>query len=115
MEQIRKLPRPIEVGVYFLFKGRALLYVGQSMCVSNRIASHRASGKIQFDNWIVIAAEPDDLDAVEAVYIRRYSPPHNVGRRRVSHPCTHPQMSDEGTRTYKTVHDDEAQLLEENG
>ncbi len=80
--EINKFPIPSDAGIYFLFLGRRLQYIGQSSKVFSRIAKHRNSDLIAFDNWRFLPVELCDLDAIEAAYIRAHRPPHNVGVRR---------------------------------
>jgi hypothetical protein len=82
-------------GIYFLWFGPALLYVGQSRCVVSRIYQHedardglRAAKAIPFNratfleladsDWITTDRERRARDQVELAYIRKYRPPYNV-------------------------------------
>ena len=103
LDRMRSLPSPMicvgaahsRAGVYFLWFGPALLYVGQSRCVVSRIYQHEAArdglrtGKvIPFDrvtfldltdcDWLSTEREREALDVVELAYIRRYRPPYNI-------------------------------------
>jgi hypothetical protein len=92
LTEIKELPRPTESGIYFLFLGGALQYIGQSANVFTRVAAHRKGGAISFDDWVVISAPLGDLDAIEANYIRKFKPPFNRGLRRLptdTHVGTH--------------------------
>ncbi len=84
-EIVRIQPKIIS-GIYFLFDGNVLNYIGQSANVYIRIERHRNSS-IKFDHWRFIPAAIKDLDYLEAAYIRAHKPPFNVGfRRRKSKP-----------------------------
>jgi hypothetical protein len=82
-ERIRELPS-LSCGVYFLFNGRQLQRIGQSTDMFGRIAAHRGDKKIPFDEVRILRCKPEDLDMLEAAYIRRYDPPFNqeIKRRR---------------------------------
>lgn len=80
----------IIVGVYFLYKGAALQYVGQSVNVLSRVGDHLAQKK-EFDSFTFIRCERDDLDALEIACIKLFRPVLNVansaapvGMKRVS-------------------------------
>lgn len=102
-DQLRGLPSGDVVGkradscsgVYFLWRGPALLYVGQSVCVGTRLGQHedaqigmRRAKVIPFDRSTVLDLTDSEfvntdrqrraLDAVELAYIRKFRPPYNV-------------------------------------
>jgi hypothetical protein len=61
--------------VYFLVKGKSVVYVGQSVGLPGRIQNH-VQGK-EFDRVFYVAVPRRDLDAVEAAFIRVLRPPLN--------------------------------------
>lgn len=63
-------------GIYFLLIGQEVMYVGQSMNVSGRIAKHAINGR-EFDSFVAIACEEDDLDFLEQHYITTLKPRWN--------------------------------------
>lgn len=63
-------------GIYILFSGEMVTYVGQSRNVIKRITSHAEKGRA-FDSYYVIPCLPDDLDAMERRYIEMLDPPEN--------------------------------------
>jgi hypothetical protein len=89
-------------GVYFLFDGDQLQYIGQSMCIGNRVTQHEQAynfgifrsvptKQIKFDKVrsLVIDRRPFASQAeiaklrnrmliVERAYIERYRPPFNT-------------------------------------
>ena len=76
-------------GVYILLSRGAVVYVGQSVKLYARIATHivrRGKGKgkpsripsIRFDQIWVCPCELEDLDIVEADLIERYKPEYNI-------------------------------------
>lgn len=82
-------------GVYFLWYGPALLYVGQSKSIASRVWQHEqakiglSSGKIipfrratfldlTDSDWLTTDRQRVALDTVELAYIRKYRPPYNV-------------------------------------
>jgi hypothetical protein len=81
LSEIRSLPQPT-IGIYFLFLGTTLQYVGQTINVFDRVKQHQRQSEIVFDAWYFLPAKVDDLGVLEEVYIRAYRPPHNRGLRR---------------------------------
>lgn len=63
-------------GVYILFSGDMVTYVGQSKNVIKRITSHADKGR-RFDSYHVIPCLPCDLDEIERHYIDMLAPPEN--------------------------------------
>lgn len=63
-------------GIYILFVGDRVTYVGQSQNVMARIASHASKGRL-FDSYYVIPCVPDDLDRLERHYIESLTPAEN--------------------------------------
>lgn len=97
---LRGMPRPgvceyrARSGVYFLWFGPALAYVGQSKEVATRVGRHedvrdgRVAGRpIQFDRAtyldltdhaeVMTPRESAALVRLEAIYIKTYQPPYN--------------------------------------
>jgi len=60
-------------GVYFLIKDNRVVYVGQSVNIFARIASH-ASHK-DFDSYAYVSCPKDQLDILESLYIHTLIPP----------------------------------------
>lgn len=73
----QKIP-PYICGIYFLFNGDELVYVGQSVDVISRVRTHACEGYKAFDSFAFIEVEKDRLDATEKAYIGKYLPEHNV-------------------------------------
>jgi hypothetical protein len=71
------VPTRMASGVYFLIDGREVIYVGQSMDVLSRIATHRKQGK-RFDRFTYIECEPEKMNELEAQYIAAFAPRLNV-------------------------------------
>lgn len=61
------------VGVYFLFKGDDVVYVGQSVNVFSRVASHK-SGSKDFDGFTYVQCDKRHLDFLESLYIHALRP-----------------------------------------
>ena len=80
LDQIRAAskspPKRRWCGVYFLFCGEELIYVGQSVDVLSRLTNHRNKG---FDRYSVILCEPEELTDLEAAYILLFKPRLNGG------------------------------------
>lgn len=56
-------------GIYFLVKADKVVYVGQSVNVPARVATHRSQGVKDFDAAAFIPAPKSKLDALETLYI----------------------------------------------
>lgn len=86
------IPTSCASGVYFLLREREVVYVGQSVDVLHRIARHRREGKA-FDSFAYIECPVDDLDRLEALYIKAFVPRENLAlgshreRRRLLDEC----------------------------
>lgn len=90
LEQARALPELENgAGVYFLWRGEELLYVGASTDCSQRIARHMQTqryGKlavydrknIPFDRGTILKADRRQCFEMEEDFIRRFEPPYNV-------------------------------------
>lgn len=64
-------------GVYFLIHGEAVVYVGQSVNVITRIATHQTEGRKTFDRYAYVPCPPHLLDTMESLYIHALRPPLN--------------------------------------
>lgn len=66
-------------GVYFLFQGRSIVYVGQSSNIERRVFHHRQEGKKVFDSFSVIQCDPAPaaLNLKEAEFIYIFQPIYN--------------------------------------
>lgn len=65
-------------GVYLLLHDGEVVYVGQSLDCHLRLASHFRDETKTFDSSYIVRADPRDLDDLEALYIRKYSPRLNI-------------------------------------
>jgi hypothetical protein len=63
-------------GVYFLFDGDEIVYVGQSVNVLNRVTSHFYDKK--FDKVALLRVPEKDLLAIESIYIKKFLPKYNL-------------------------------------
>lgn len=64
-------------GIYFLIKEKKVVYVGQSVNVPTRIASHFHDKQKSFENFAFIECHPDQLDVWETLYIHILKPEQN--------------------------------------
>lgn len=62
-------------GVYFLFKRKKLLYVGQSRNVFSRVGTH--ARKVKFDSFTYLEYPLHLLSKYEQHYIAKFQPPLN--------------------------------------
>lgn len=67
--------KPIEGGVYFLYKCGELVYIGQSDNVYRRIGQHIAEKKKDFDDFRIY--ETDDYIRLESFLIGMFHPKYN--------------------------------------
>ena len=66
-------------GVYFLFQGETLQYIGQSVNILARCGDHSRQGK-PFDSFTFVRCKPEQLDVLERSCIRMFKPPLNGGK-----------------------------------
>lgn len=97
LQEIGSLPSADGKGIYFLWRGKDLLYIGKSECISRRIRHHhyawrfgsRSKGydkEIPFDRFtsLVLSESPIPSEQIaaslrlhERAYIAEYQPPYN--------------------------------------
>jgi hypothetical protein len=65
-------------GVYFLWRGPALVYVGRSVCVGHRLEQHVSGNRKEFTHATYEPAASENLDRFERAYIKHYKPFYNV-------------------------------------
>jgi excinuclease UvrABC nuclease subunit len=63
------------IGVYYLWDGATVLYVGQSICVEKRIGQHLNT--LDFAGYFVDECPAEELNAREAAAIAEFDPPYN--------------------------------------
>lgn len=68
-------PIDAKCGVYFLVRGRRVVYVGQSVNIMARLATHMKEK--EFDAACYLEAAPDELDFIESFYIHALQPELN--------------------------------------
>lgn len=74
----RSHPRDRAVpGIYFLIRGTAIVYVGQSKNLPVRIHQHRRENEKAFDQFAVYPCDASLLDKMEQHYIAMFRPPYN--------------------------------------
>lgn len=87
--ELRSLPASteLECGLYFLWLGDCLQYIGKSDHISNRLIEHKRRGIIPHDSHTCIVLDSGyikadaalclELKRLERAYIARYEPPFN--------------------------------------
>jgi hypothetical protein len=65
----------LPTAIYFLIKGDAVVYVGQSVALAARIAQHHEEK--DFDRVLFLPVARENLDATEGAFIRALRPPLN--------------------------------------
>lgn len=97
IEELRELPESgdMDGGIYFLWLGSDLQYIGKSRQICNRIVQHeqaafwRRGKQIKFDRHTCIVVHSGrivhdvpalnrSLTNLERAYVALYQPPHNV-------------------------------------
>ena len=68
---------PVTLGIYFLFSGDEVVYVGQSQDVMSRIMTHRGNGIIRFDSASAVPTNNSHKNEVEATLIVMMNPKYN--------------------------------------
>lgn len=80
LDQLRGLIRVMRYdgfpGIYFLWNGPKLLYVGQSVHAGTRVYQHSLCKRFTHATWM--RAEIALLRTIERLYLYHYSPPLNV-------------------------------------
>ncbi len=66
------------VGLYALFQGDVLVYIGQSLNVHKRVLTHMLEGKKDFDSYRVIPTLASELSESEVAYIVEFKPLYNA-------------------------------------
>lgn len=89
-------------GIYILFDGDMVTYVGQSKNVLHRLASHSSKGRT-FTSYYVIPCLIEDLNRMELHYINALSPPENkpqIGVSKFDHsrPTNRPPCQSESSQ-----------------
>jgi hypothetical protein len=64
------------VGIYFLFDGKEIVYIGKTTNLFGRIGSH-TTGEYVFDSIRFLPVKEKDLDVMEREYIARFKPKYN--------------------------------------
>lgn len=87
LDQLRALPRPRDIhaaGIYFLWRGPQLVYIGRSTNIDVRLSQHASaadclrSGKIIPHNFAnAFNAPENEIAKIERAYIAAYLPPFN--------------------------------------
>ena len=84
--EARRAP-DILCGVYFLIKKGEVVYVGQSKQFYSRLMQHVHDDDKEFDSYTFIVCDPEEVNALERNYIKRFKPRYNKtagARKRVS-------------------------------
>jgi len=72
----RKNREHLICGVYFLWRGDLLVYVGQSKDVNSRIAFHYKDKK-KFDTYSILEIPSKELNPTERILINKFLPQYN--------------------------------------
>lgn len=72
-----KIPRPI-CGVYKLYQGKNIVYVGQSTDIAYRIRSHVREDSKEFDRYSYMECPPEKLTELECEQILKHAPIYNT-------------------------------------
>jgi hypothetical protein len=74
---VGRLSLPNGAGIYFLFLGRELQYVGQSKSLMSRIGQHMYEERIAFDSVSWLSCDVGELNRLESAHIRILRPAMN--------------------------------------
>lgn len=76
---VRKVEKVfLKSGVYFLFKDKKVVYIGESHCVISRVSQHTQEGIKEFDEFRLIYIEGErDREKEEKKMIRKFRPVYN--------------------------------------
>lgn len=77
----------VRTGIYFLWSEDEIVYIGQSVNMHYRVGTHLTSPAhtlrdVKFTACTFIDCRPEDLNVLEALYIDRYKPRLNGGRKK---------------------------------
>jgi excinuclease UvrABC nuclease subunit len=65
-------------GIYFLFDGDEIVYIGKSINIESRVVNHRGQGEKEFDSYSFVEVHDELLrNHLEAYYIYTVSPKYN--------------------------------------
>lgn len=91
---LQQLPRhDYQPGVYFLCKGDAVVYVGQSVCPTSRIGQHAKDKEKDFDRVYMLPVPKSELNDVEAAFIHHLKPCQQGGIKAGKERPVSPSMS----------------------
>lgn len=65
-------------GIYFLWKGSEIVYVGKSTDCHFRAIRHAKEGEKHFDSYTILECKPEKLDHLENYYVLTYTPQYNI-------------------------------------
>jgi len=65
-------------GIYFLIDHGDIVYVGQSVNVESRVATHAIEGTKEFSHYSFVPCEKQHLNNIEALYIKHFDPKYNT-------------------------------------
>lgn len=77
LKELQAMAQPAKLicGVYFLFKGYELVYVGATANILRRIGDHLRDK--EFDTFAYVEVEPARLNMVEQIYLMAFKPAMN--------------------------------------
>jgi predicted GIY-YIG superfamily endonuclease len=82
LDAIRASAQPVEniryCGVYFLFDGDDLVYIGKSVDVHGRVRTHCQEGCKRFDRWAFVPVAEAELVGAEKALILEHKPKYNI-------------------------------------
>lgn len=70
-------------GIYFLLQDADVVYVGQSINIISRVATHVTDGTKAFNRWCYVKLQRHELNDVERFYITLLRPKFNVTHKPV--------------------------------
>lgn len=78
LEALAALPSTPGCGLYFLWAGNEIQYIGRSVDIKRRVSTHRFMKRVQFDRHTVLELPPQNLAIAEFAYVSKFKPPMNL-------------------------------------
>jgi excinuclease UvrABC nuclease subunit len=73
----RKGLTPLVTGVYLLFQGDTIVYIGKAIDIMNRIRTHKVERVKIFDSFSFIEIPKEEIHIWERVLINKFNPIYN--------------------------------------
>ncbi len=79
LDNLETIPFKEIRGIYFLYRGKELVYIGSSLSIIKRINEHFKQKKKEFDSYKFLELNGTiDLIGAESRFIYKYKPIYNI-------------------------------------